>query len=115
MRRKVVSKRYLTVYEARAVLEKRMQGKVRELQERVWEYLSLYPSLDLERVREALERLRELGVSEEVAVNLLNLCPEREEEVKLVISVQKDISFEENVIEAIMSAVKHACGTEQKI
>ncbi|MEN2999692.1 MAG: hypothetical protein ABDH61_03870, partial [Acidilobaceae archaeon] len=107
--------RYLTVYEARAVLERRKKDKVRELQERVWEYLSLFPPLDVQRVREAYERLRELGISEEVAVNLLNLCPEREEEVKLIISIQKDLSFEEEFIESVISAVRHACRPEQNI
>ncbi|MCX8166042.1 MAG: hypothetical protein N3D79_05615 [Acidilobaceae archaeon] len=112
MRRKIVSKRYLTVYEARAILEERKKEKVRELQERVWEYLSLFPTIELQRVREAYEHLRELGLSEEIAVNLLNICPENEEEVKLIISAQKDISFEGKIIESIISSVRHACAPE---
>ncbi|MCX8196464.1 MAG: hypothetical protein N3F67_05265 [Acidilobaceae archaeon] len=112
MRRKIISKRYLTVYEARAILEERKREKVRELQERVWEYLSLFPALDLQRAREAYEHLRKLGLSEEIAVNLLNICPEREEEVKLIISTQKDISFDGKVIESIISSVRHACRPE---
>lgn len=111
MKRRIEGKRYLTVYEARAILEKKLKeegGRASEIDSRVMSYLSLFPNKDLARVQEARESLSRLGLSEDVVVNLLNICPQGEGEIRSILT-RPDATYDPQLIAEISSILKSFC------
>lgn len=113
LRRKIAGKRHLTVYEARALLEQRLkeegEGRMKELDGRVMSYLSLFPQKDISEVQKVRESLAELGLPEEIVVNLLNLCPQEEGEIRAIIT-RPDFSYDPQLVSQIREALKSFCG-----
>ncbi|MEM0492098.1 MAG: hypothetical protein QW784_06280 [Acidilobaceae archaeon] len=114
MSRRTIRKRYISVYEAKEILENRIRGQARlgEVQERTWSYLSIFGDKEADKARVAYDNLRRLGLSEEVAVNLLNICPESEGEVRSILALQKDLAYDSELIEGILAILKSFCGWE---
>ncbi len=113
MDRRIIRKKYITVYEAREALKSRMEGQDRigEIHERTWNYLLLYASKSGEEARKAFESLSKLGLNEDVIANLLNMCPETEGEVRSILSMKKDLKFDPELIDNILSILKSFCSS----
>lgn len=113
MDRRIIRKKYLTVYEAREALKSRMEDhdKIGEIHERTWNYLLLYAQKGGEEARKAFESMSKLGLSDDVIVNLLNVCPQTEGEVRSILSMKKEIKFDPELIDNILSILRSFCSS----
>jgi len=111
--RKIVGKRFVSWSEARSIMEERIkQGSPSILpeQERTWEYLKTVGNRDPERDREAINKLIELGLNEITAVNMVNICPREPGEVRLVLQLEKDKVYDEDLINKILDILNECAG-----
>ena len=109
MERRIVSKRFVTWSEAKEIMYARIQDEesgIRPEQERTWEYLREFGVYDLEASREAVEKIMELGVKEEVAVNIVSFCPKQPGEVRLILDMDKENKYGEEIVAKIMEIVE---------
>ncbi|MEB3788215.1 MAG: hypothetical protein GSR78_05610 [Desulfurococcales archaeon] len=117
MERRIVSKRFVTWSEAREIMLERIQDEesgVRPEQERTWEYLKEFGVHDPQASREAVERIMELGVKEEVAVNIVSFCPRQPGEVRLILDMDKENRYSEEVVSKIMEIVEECRGKSSR-
>lgn len=84
---KVLSKKPITIHEAKEILEK-ASGEGAEADQlllRTLDYLSKFSKISAEAARRAVERLvSELGLSEEEAVEVVNILPGSVEELRAI-------------------------------
>ncbi|MCE4602981.1 MAG: hypothetical protein F7B18_07350 [Desulfurococcales archaeon] len=109
MKRKIINKQLVTWSEARSIMESRIRDvepPILPEQERTWEYLKLVGSRDPVREREAVEKLAELGLRPEIVVNLVNMCPKTPGEVRLVLAMDKEIVYDEELVSRILEIMK---------
>lgn len=113
MDRRIIRKRYLTVYEAREALKSRMEGhdRIGEVHERTWNYFLLHAPKSGEEARRAFESLSKLGLSDDVIVNLLNVCPQTEGEVRSILSMKKEMKLDPELIDNILSILRSFCSS----
>ena len=115
MERRVIAKRYLTLAEARELMEARLHEDsdlITIEHERVWEYLREFGSLDSSSARKAVEDLMRLGLDEVIAVNIVNLCPRDPGEVRLVLAMKKEVMYDEELVNKILEVVSGLCPEE---
>ena len=113
MDRVILRKRYISLHEAREALEARVksQVKIEEVHERTWSYLSLFGVKRGEDARRAFENLKKLGLSDEVVVNLLNICPESEGEVRSILVMEKESVYDPELINNILAILRKFCSS----
>lgn len=111
MNRKILSKRVLSLQEARDALKKRVSGSesLSSIQERTWSYLSTFAQGSSEEARKAVESLVKLGLALEVAVNLVNVCPGSEGEVRSILAMQKELAYDRELVGKILKTLSGAC------
>ncbi|MEM0340118.1 MAG: hypothetical protein QXN05_03490 [Acidilobaceae archaeon] len=112
MERRILSKKYITIHEARKIVEERLkdESNATEVLNRVRNYLMIFGKLDAETSRKAIESLLELGVPLEAAVNILDLCPQSEGEIRSILSTFKETALDPELISNVLSIVRRACG-----
>ncbi|MEB3862410.1 MAG: hypothetical protein GSR84_09365 [Desulfurococcales archaeon] len=109
MKRRVISKQLVSWSEARSIMESRIKDTEPPIlpeQERTWEYLKLVGDKDPEKERVAIEKLSELGLRQEIAVNLVNICPKTPGEVRLVLGMDKEIVYDEELVSRILEIIR---------
>lgn len=85
----------ITNSEAKAILMKKM--KKRELnyeQQLAYEYLKNTTKLSKTNADKLMQELKEIGLKEEQLINIINLMPEDEKTLKLIVKKEKDIKTE---------------------
>ncbi len=113
MKRRIISKKLVTWSEARRIMEDRIRDEAPSIlaeQERTWEYLKVVGDRDPDREREAVEKLVELGLSEVLAVNMVNICPKQPGEVRLVLAMEKELVYDEELVTKILDIVRECRG-----
>ncbi|MCE4612991.1 MAG: hypothetical protein F7C07_04080 [Desulfurococcales archaeon] len=113
MNRRVISKRYLSLAEARDLLEKRMKEEPPPIteQERTWDYLKTFGKGDPEKARKAIENLQGIGLDEVLSVNIVNMCPSTPGEVRLILAMRKELTYNEELVSKILEIVRDYCGS----
>ncbi|GAB6147608.1 Rpb4 family DNA-directed RNA polymerase subunit [Stetteria hydrogenophila] len=112
MERKLVSARYVPYAIARALLAKRMQeGEVPEITLKTWNYLRQFGEGDEDLAAEAMEKLTAMGVSEEAAAVILSICPKSPGEVRSILQIEGEVTYDEEKLKAILDAIRDFCKT----
>ncbi len=113
MQRRIESRRYLTYYEAREVLQRRLEesGGALEnpVQKRTWDYLRVVGEGDATKAREIVEKLKGLGLEEYIAVQLVNMCPDDDGYVTLILEGQEGLSVTAELLSKIKEALAPFC------
>jgi DNA-directed RNA polymerase subunit F len=111
--RVILGKRYISLHEAREALESRIKSRVKvaDVHERTWSYLSLFGTKGGEDARRAFEMLKKLGLNDETAVNLLNICPESEGEVRAVLVMERESVYDVELVNNILSILRRLCSS----
>ncbi len=110
MERRLVSTKYVPYAVARALLAKRVQeGDVPEITLRTWNYLRLFGEGDEDLALQALEKLKELGLSEETATNIVSICPKTRGEVRSILQMGGEVTYEEEKLDSILEAIRDFC------
>jgi DNA-directed RNA polymerase subunit F len=55
--------------------------------------------------------LKKLGLNDETAVNLLNICPESEGEVRAVLVMEREFVYDVELVSNILSILKKLCSS----
>ncbi|MDG6939214.1 MAG: RNA polymerase Rpb4 [Nitrososphaerota archaeon] len=78
-----VSRKPLTVHEAKDLLAKVDQEKADQIQKRTLDYMSKFSKLESKEAREVVEKLvEEAGLTELQAVEVVNVLPKTREELR---------------------------------
>jgi len=111
--RVILRKRYISLHEAREALEPRIKSQARkeEVHERTWSYLALFGSKSGEEARRAFESLKKLGLRDETAVNLLNICPESEGEVRSILVMERESVYDPELVSNILAILRKFCSS----
>ncbi|MGC9071174.1 MAG: hypothetical protein ACP5HK_00535 [Acidilobus sp.] len=115
MFRKIESRKYLTYSEAREVLERRLNesgGSINPIQERTWEFLKMFGQRESAAARKAVESLLEAGLNEHVAVELVNMCPQDDGFINLILSGEEGLTITDELISKIKVIISSYCGTQ---
>ena len=90
-------------------LEKRVEEEpLTDLTKRTYEYLRTFSKMDSKTARELVEKLVREGIKEEVAVMILNICPQSTDELRTILAYEKKFYSTEEV-EKILSLIKDKC------
>lgn len=111
---RVLNERYLTLAEVCKVLEeKEKRYELSDIEQITLDYVKKFSKIDAEEAVRIVEKLvKEYGLSEEIAIQIVNILPESLEELRTVTSVSKKfISTEE--AEAILKMLKDALNKER--
>ncbi len=112
MERRIIEEKPISYSEARTLLEKRIREKefgIIITIDRTLSYLRLFGDKDPSKAREAIEKLGELGLDPEITVNLVNICPSDPGEVRSILSMKKELVYDENLVNNILEAIKEYC------
>jgi DNA-directed RNA polymerase subunit F len=111
LNRRVLSRKYLSLSEALSLLENRMKEEPPLIteQEKTWDYLRSFGRGDPEKARKAVEELEKMGLGETVSVNIVNICPSTPGEVRAVLAMRKDLSYDEELVSRILEAIRDYC------
>jgi len=111
--RVILGKKYISLHEAREALESRIKSgvKIGDVHERTWSYLSLFGAKRGEDARRAFELLKKLGLNDETAVNLLNVCPESEGEVRAILVMEREFVYDAELVNNILSILRKLCSS----
>ncbi|MCG2873115.1 MAG: hypothetical protein L7H09_01020 [Acidilobus sp.] len=115
MNRRIESRRYLTYVEAREILQRRISesgASVNPVQERTWEFLRLFGQGDPTASRKAIEELMNAGLDEDLAVELVNMCPDDEGFINLILSGKKGLTISEELLNKIKETLSSVCRKE---
>ena len=117
MERRLAGKTYVSYAEAREILHARMkEGSIAGGIERVWEYLSDVGGGDPQKARSVREKLiREAGLDEVTAANLVNICPASLGEVRSLIATRapKAPVYDESFLRKIMEILEEFCSSRE--
>jgi len=109
-----VKARYVTWSEARRLLKSRIEeemGLPLPMQT-TWDYLREFGDKDPDAAAETVEKLVGLGLDEEVAVNLANICPEVPGEVRSILAMRKELKYDEELVRKILEVLEPYCSTQ---
>ena len=115
MPREFLGARYISHAEALKLLEE-IEGELRggEVAHRIplktLRYLKKFTKCDFEKVKELDEFLKELGVPEEVRVNIENICPKTVEELKVILEVGEGFSMDPEEMKEVVEKIKELLG-----
>jgi len=113
LERRIISRKYVTWSEARRLLKSRIEeemGLPLPMQT-TWDYLREFGDKDPDAAAETVEKLKGLGLDEEVAVNLANICPVVPGEVRSILAMRKDIQYDEDLVKRILEILEPYCRT----
>ncbi len=87
----------ISIPEAKALLEARIkEGNVIDLQSITFKQLSEFSKFDQEKAKLVIETLKsKFRFSHETAVQIVNICPETSEELRILLPPEKILSKEE--------------------
>jgi DNA-directed RNA polymerase subunit F len=107
---KIVSKRYVPIPVAKRILDETAAlAEGNPLVQRTYEYLTRFSKCDPDSAERAVRRLiEEVGLSELVAVNLVNIVPESVHEVRSIVEMESKV-LETSKIEKILSILREEC------
>lgn len=114
--RQLVSARYVPYAVARSLLAARIQEgeDVSDVIRRTWEYLREFGQGDEDLAEEAVKRLVEMGVDEKAAVNIVSICPSSRGEVRSILQVSGQVTYEPETLDAILEAIRDFCSTASR-
>ncbi len=114
MERRLVGKTYISYAEARDVLYRRVrEGDIKDVIDRTWEYLSDVGEGDPAKAREIREKLiKEVGLDEVVAANMVSICPTTPGEVRAVLMMRKESVYDKELIDRILEILEPLCGSD---
>ena len=105
----ILSSRNLTLPEAREILEKRNEeGEMIDVQNRTLEYLQRFSRCDSNKVKPLLKDLEELGVEEEIAVNIVNIVPGNIDDLRTIVSAGEK-TYTTDQLKKILSKLEEYC------
>jgi DNA-directed RNA polymerase subunit F len=118
LERRLVGTKYISYAEAKAILYKRIQeAPSKDLIERTWEYLGDVGEGDAEKAAEVRERIvRELGIDEIIAANLVSICPRSPGEVRSILmskETTKELAYNEDLVNKILEILGEFCPKEE--
>ncbi len=112
MLRKLEGRRYLTYSEARQIMEARIaeaNGALNPTQERTWQYLKTFGTADPTLARNAVDELVKEGIDEYLAVQLVNLCPDDDGFVRLILSSKENLEVTDELLGKIRATLSKVC------
>ncbi len=114
MPKEFLGARYVSHAEALKLLEQ-IEGELRsEVAHRIpvktLRYLKKFTKCELEKVKELDEFLKELGVPEEVRVNIENICPKTVEELKVILEVGEGYTMSPEEMKEVVNKIKELLG-----
>jgi len=112
MNRRIESRKYLTYAEAREILQRRISesgASVNPVQERAWEFLRLFGQGDPIASRKAIDELVNAGLDEDLAVELVNMCPGDEGFINLILSSKEGLKISEELLNKIKRVLSSVC------
>ncbi len=112
MERRILNQKPVSYSEARKLLEKRIREKefgIIITIDRTLSYLRVFGDKDPEKAEKTVERLVDIGLDPEVAVNIVNICPQDPGEVRSILSMKKEAVYDEELISRILNAIKDYC------
>ena len=112
MERRILREEPISYSEARRLLEARVREKefgIIITIDRALSYLRTFGDKDPDKAREAVNRLVELGLDPVVAVNIVNICPVEEGEVRSILSMRKEAVYDEELVKKILEAISDYC------
>ena len=108
---KVLEQRYVPLPVAKKIVEE-LGDIVQEnpLLARTYEYLSRFSKCDANAAERAVKRLiDEVGLSEIVAVNIVNVLPQSIHEIRPILELERRVLSTEEV-EKILNVLREECG-----
>ncbi|OYT42698.1 MAG: hypothetical protein B6U88_02905 [Candidatus Aenigmarchaeota archaeon ex4484_56] len=101
---KIIGKVGISNPEALSILKKRMKSEeLNYEQQATYEYLKAITKISEKETKQLKEELKEIGLSEEQVLNLVNILPDDENVVKLILKDIKELKKEQikKIIEII--------------
>jgi len=114
LERKIIKEKYVTYSEARELLEKRVREKefgIIITVDKTLNYLRLFGDKDPEKARETVKKLVELGLDEDLAVVVANICPSDPGEVRSILSMKKEFVYDEELVGKILDSITDYCNS----
>lgn len=112
--RRIVESRPIPLALARRLAEERLQeGEtgVSPILLKARDYLDKYGLGDPDKAVETVEKLKELGLDEVVAVNIVNICPRSPGEVRSILMMKKEAAYDEELVSKILETIEDFCST----
>lgn len=110
MPKEIVAKRYLTTPEALAILSTREEeGELTDITRKTLEYLRLFSKTGFEDAKRIVAEVKGLGVSEEVAVMLANICPGSIDEIRTILAYERRKVYTTEEVERILEILTRYC------
>lgn len=115
MPRTIESSKSITWAEAKDLLDKRIkEGFTTPHHDMVYRYLEKFSLLSAEDSRKLVEELvSSVGIDEEVAVVIANICPMSTGEVRSILEMRKEAVYKEEIVSGILETVKKYCGVPE--
>lgn len=119
MERRIEDKRYISYYEAKLLMERRIEdsSQINSLQEKTWDFLKTFGAGESEKANEIIKKIvNASGVKESTAVMLLNMCPDN---YSFIISIINSLPEEESnrideeKAKKIFEAINEFCGSKE--
>ncbi|MCE4625583.1 MAG: RNA polymerase Rpb4 family protein [Desulfurococcales archaeon] len=112
MPKRIESVRNVTWAEAKELIEKRMaEGATTIHHDRVYQYLETFALMPAEEARKLVSELMEkVGLDEEVAVVVANICPVTPGEVRSILEMRREVKYDEETVKKTLEVVEKYCG-----
>jgi len=102
MAKKAVTEKNLTISQVKKLLEAKGEENLDQFQRRTFDYVSKFSKIEAEAAEKLVEKLvKEFGVEEEEAVQIVNCMPESVEELRVFLAGGRKI-IETSKLEAIV-------------
>ncbi len=111
MPRKINYVKSVTWAEARDLIAKRIEeGLITVHHDRVYQYLDKFALISAEDSRKMVEELvSEVGLDEDVAVVIANICPLTPGEVRSILEMRREMKWDESAVKKILEIVQKYC------
>ncbi|MCD6229400.1 MAG: DNA-directed RNA polymerase subunit F [Candidatus Diapherotrites archaeon] len=111
--KKITEFKYITIPEAKKVLDKRAKiGELGYEQRLAREYLTEFSRINEKDAKKLAEKLKKTEKLSEIAVvKIIDLLPKDEDELRVILQKER-YSLEKTEVEAVLSAVKDTLGAK---
>ncbi len=94
----VIEEKPVSIVEVKKILtQRKKEGELIYEQKAVLEYAKQFDKVKPKQVEEALKKLEEMGITEELRVKIVDVLPETVEQVKLLFEKQRKVLSDEEI------------------
>ncbi|AFZ70935.1 hypothetical protein Calag_1216 [Caldisphaera lagunensis DSM 15908] len=118
MERRIEERRYISYYEAKYFMERRIEDspQINSLQEKSWDYLKTFGDGDSEKASKAIKDLMEMGLKDTTAIMLLNICSDNYSFILSIISSlpeEESTKIDEEKSKKIFEIINNFCANKK--